>query len=256
MTVMDEYHALNNEWEFFTQKTFDCHWTETQMQPLIAQTWQRAQAQVHKHAQMYSHIQIPVFFYDTETIDNTTNFCAMGASYAPHKGFQAFGNIPKRLAFLPDASSHYRRTEPNLAGDALPVDSTALPIIWGANAHEKHLLANQNISKYMEVQKLVSKRLNTAQSVNIATAEQEIIPWFSRQSCDFWKHKKDWFDYFDKRRAVTLISDQMFFSLARQAQGLPFRRCKICGKAQDVLLYCLEDALASFFLFAECMKSA
>ncbi len=243
--VHKEWDRLNyGEYKYFQENLFEIWFTKEQLDNLLRQTWQKAQ--IHfKDKRKFLSSKLPRFFcYDTEEWGKRP-FCTMGLRTNESRQLEVFGNLTQNISFT--------RIKDGFLSDIAEsqvitpkFDPNAIPIIWGANKRELQMLENRGIEKYWEVQNLVKKVLNRDQAINLKAAEELIIPWFQRQSCEFWKHKDDWImcDY----KVRHSVGDQMFWSLARLAQGLPIQNCEICGKPQDVLLYCLEDALSPLFL--------
>ena len=61
---------------------------------------------------------------------------------------------------------------------------------------------------------------------------------FTRKGCGIIKH----------RTRSNLFFKQFLVSLDRHLLDVPQRQCNLCGKTQDVLLYCLEDAFVSILI--------
>ncbi|MEX2680655.1 MAG: hypothetical protein Q6373_003595 [Candidatus Sigynarchaeota archaeon] len=78
---------------------------------------------------------------------------------------------------------------------------------------------------------------------------------FERTGCPFLKHAKDLESAgIQKKEIAFLFPKQAKLSIWNMADGKPARTCKLCGKEQDVFLYCLEDAIVTILIFLRAMN--
>jgi hypothetical protein len=256
MTVLDEYYRLNSEWDFFKTHLFDIKLTPDRLKVILAQTWKKMQLQYPSLLQPSKTPHPTLLCFDTEemTIIEKIPFCTMGILSQHPSGFSVFGNLPDHIAFSSGLNGCVLLCSDHQVLPQIPFDKNWEAIIWGANKAEREMLLKNGFQVYHEVQQSVKRFLGSEAPIKIVDAEQRLIPWFHRQSCGFWKHKQEWDAYYDKKEFTKYIGFQMFYSLARTVNNLPLQKCAICGKPQDILLYCLEDAISSFFLFLKSLE--
>lgn len=91
------------------------------------------------------------------------------------------------------------------------------------------------------------------QKLHLGRVEEllEVKTRFQRASCCFIKHSRQ---VADGRTAVSIFPKEARLSLWDLASGEPLAACALCGKPQDLYLYCLEDCFASLLILILCLS--
>ncbi len=175
--------------------------------------------------------------FDVEEIDNYM-ICVMGIKINPDLSIRVTTQAINDIYSLKRSSRELRKKFE----------------IWIKNQDSKWVIthgSNPNESKL--VQKSHSIDINSELFLSNVSKKQEIegkylmgsglrhfekFINFTRKGCGIIKHKTK----------PNLFFKQFLVSLDRHLLEDPQRQCNLCGKTQDVLLYCLEDAFVSILI--------
>nr|MDO8087406.1 hypothetical protein [Candidatus Sigynarchaeum springense] len=127
----------------------------------------------------------------------------------------------------------------------------------GFNQTEREITGNLK-NECMNTQLLLTPMLQKVKGEGFLGGKlsdfEELIN-FERVGCPFLKHAKDVEGAgVQKKEIAFLFPKQAKLSIWNIADGKPARTCKLCGKEQDVFLYCLEDAIVTILIFLRAMN--
>jgi len=180
----------------------------------------------------------PILGFDIEEIQNHM-ICVMGVKINPDLSIQVTTKVTNDIYSIKRSALKLQKNFEKW----IKIQKSKWVITHGFNSKE-YKLASQSDSIYINSMKFLSNikknqnnnNENSLSDVGLRHFEQYI--GFNRIGCGILKHKTR----FD------LFFNQFTVSLDRHLWNEPQRTCYLCGKTQDVLLYCLEDAFVSLLI--------
>ena len=170
--------------------------------------------------------------------------CVMGIKIEPDLSIQVTTNVVNDIYSLKKSSPKLQ----NKFAEWIKTQDSKWVITHGFNSKE-YKLAKKSGSLYINSVKFLSNILKNQKfgdsillDVGLRHFEQYIN--FKRIGCGIIKH----------RTRFDLFFNQFSVSLDRHLCKEPQRQCNLCGKTQDVLLYCLEDAFVSILIVVWCVN--
>lgn len=185
----------------------------------------------------------PLLGFDIEEIVGNM-ICVMGIRIEPDLSIQVTTKVVNDIYSLKISSPKLQKK----FAQWIKNQDSKWVITHGFNSKE-YKLAKKSNSIYINSVKFLSNILRTQKfgdqfllDVGLRHFEQYIN--FERIGCGIIKH----------RTRFDLFFNQFSVSLDRHLWKEPQRQCNLCGKTQDVLLYCLEDAFVSMLIVVWCVN--
>lgn len=133
-------------------------------------------------------------------------------------------------------------------------DKEGKPVVLthGSNPKERQITrqAGHDCENTQDLLACILEKLNDErfQGASIHTFEEFIQ--FERKGCSFLKHAKEVKAAgIEKKEIAKLFPDQAKLSTWALAAGKAPRTCCLCGREQDVFMYCLEDAFSTTLIY-------
>lgn len=185
----------------------------------------------------------PLLGFDIEEIVGNM-ICVMGIKIEPDLSIQVTTKVVNDIYSLKKSSPKLQKK----FAEWIKNQDSEWVITHGFNSKEYKLAMKSN-SIYINSVKFLSNILKSQKfgdpslmDVGLRHFEQYIN--FERIGCGIIKH----------RTRFDLFFNQFSVSLDRHLWKEPQRKCNLCGKTQDVLLYCLEDAFVSMLIVVWCVN--
>lgn len=184
----------------------------------------------------FSAHESPVFAYDIEEQDNKiVCFC----------GIELFADLSYRLYFKVNNNIFH------LKNDSASLEKSILELFKHLQANtviahgfnQKELKFAEDSHKFLNNTEIFAATAMNSENDHYKLTGRSLAHFeskigFERAACAFFKHEWIWFSCFNA----------MEWSFRNYLTGKEQRTCLDCQKEQDVLLYCLEDALVSLFI--------
>ena len=129
-------------------------------------------------------------------------------------------------------------------------------LIHGFNKNEQEVIQElQKCGTVVNTQEEIREMICNGGDKNPLCVEKENLYHFQQKfgfkpiACTFIKHSKE-FPGLPKRDLAMMWAKQAKIAVTRESNGKPPRTCGICGRPQDVFLYCLEDAITTLLAHA------
>jgi hypothetical protein len=189
----------------------------------------------------------PLVAFDVEEFHNETA-CILGL----HVDAQLHVNV--FLESLRKASSPEETTRITRTASAWLRGKKDRPIVLthGFNEKEREIAGNschQCVNTQLILPPIV-KASKGPEYNGASLLDFENVIQFKRAGCEFLKHAKFMKAAgVEKKDLAFLFPKQAKLSIWNLADGKPPRQCRICGKEQDVFMYCLEDTFVTMLIF-------
>lgn len=193
--------------------------------------------------------KVPLVAFDVEEFHNEMS-CILGVCIDRDLHVEVFLDSLKRAPCPEETARMIKHASAWLKG----MKSSPAPVVLthGFNQTEREITGN-SCHECVNTQLLLTPMLQKVkgpQFLGGKLADFEELVHFERVGCPFLKHAKELHDAgIEKKELALLFPKQAKLSIWNLADGKPARSCKLCGKEQDVFLYCLEDTVVTILIF-------
>jgi hypothetical protein len=188
-----------------------------------------------------------VVAFDTEEFHNEMA-CILGVAIAPDLNVQVFLDSLQRP---PSAEETARMTK---RGNAWLRTFKGNPVVCthGFNAKEREITSNSehdSVNTQLLLERIMKEEMGPEFN-KASLGEFESLIDFKRTGCPFLKHSKTLAPAgISKKDVAFLFPKQAKLCIWALSDGYRARECKICGKDQDLFMYCLEDAFVTALIY-------
>ncbi|MHA1679529.1 MAG: hypothetical protein ACTSUE_00880 [Promethearchaeota archaeon] len=126
-------------------------------------------------------------------------------------------------------------------------------LLHGFNKNERGVIAElEKKGKVLNTQTILKKAIEDGNDLGVEkenlNAFQKCIG-FKPAACTFIKHAKE-YPVLSQKTLALMWPQQAKICTTRVAEGKPVRTCIVCGRPQDIYLYCLEDSITTMLIYA------
>jgi len=192
---------------------------------------------------------VPVIAFDIEEIhfpsmNSSQSICILGIQVNPDLTFEIYFGSIKR----PPCDAETQELDEQFSRWLDGKGSGFCLLTHGSNQKERQIVGKMGCDT-QNTETLLLEILKWShhpepQKPNIHAFEQMI--GFQRQGCMFIKHSKE--TVIPRKNLALLFPFQAKLSMWSLSAGNEPRSCKLCGKPQDVFLYCLEDTFLTVLI--------
>ena len=221
----------------------------------ISQIVNEAKSTIQSHLSVYrqeftaffkSH-QNTVLSFDCEENGFSVPVCIMGLSIQPNLEVE----VKPIIAKWPFTKTQSYDLTQGMSKWVRKLFPNAIVLTHGKNALETRVfqkLANLKINTNKIIKYAIKNHINPIPiSTGLNSFEKAI--GFKRNYCGFIKDSKMGLLGLKRLHFVKLYRKTHELSVALRYNGRNQRTCKICGRIQDLLLYCLEDVFITILIY-------
>ncbi len=185
----------------------------------------------------------PILGFDIEEIERNM-ICVMGVKINPDLSIQVTTQVINDIFHLNRSSGELEKKFEHWIKN----QDSKYVITHGSNTKESNLIKKSKSIDINSEEFLLNirqtQKIEENYLLGIGLRYFEMYINFNRKGCGIIKH----------RTIPDLFFDQFQVSLDRHLWQETQRQCNLCGKTQDVLLYCLEDAFVSMLIVVWCVN--